>query len=242
MFYVELDVVLNALPKFLDCLYFASKILCHFGLLRISGWCFPVHQTRVKEPLVTPAFGCSGVLQPHSVTAAPRFHEDLEGHTGLWHLSFLPLTSHCPTNSPEPPGRDRPCSARPGLRAGPFCFLQPAQGFLSTAVPCSEPLAPCNPGRAQGSALTSPWGGFGSPCPQWGPLTLQGTWSLASDSLSSFFILLSVPEGPGLSPKSSMGLIKIQKALRSSFSSFSCLQVSRACAADWSQFGVLLSR
>lgn len=78
--------------------------------------------------------------------------------------------------------------------------------------------------------------------PSVGPLMLQETWSLASDSLSSFFILLSVPEGPGLSPKSSVGLIQIQKALRSSFSSFSCLQVSRACAADWSQFGVLLRR
>lgn len=55
----------------------------------------------------------------------------------LWHLSFLPLTSHCPTNSPEAPGRDRPCCARAGGRAGPFCSLQAAQGFLSIALPCS---------------------------------------------------------------------------------------------------------
>ena len=32
VFYVELDVVLNVLPTFLDFLYFASNILCHFDL------------------------------------------------------------------------------------------------------------------------------------------------------------------------------------------------------------------
>lgn len=70
----------------------------------------------------------------------------LAGLAALGHLSLLPLPSPCPTNSPEPPGRDRPCCARPGLRAWPFCFLQPAQALLTIAVPCSQPLAPCNPG------------------------------------------------------------------------------------------------
>ena len=35
-----MDVVLNPFPKFLDFLNFAGKILCHFGLLRISDWGF----------------------------------------------------------------------------------------------------------------------------------------------------------------------------------------------------------
>jgi len=41
----------------------------------------------------------------------------------------------------------------------------------------------------------------------------QGTWSIASDFLSSFFYLLSASEVHGLNTKYTMGLIKIQKVL-----------------------------
>lgn len=63
MFYVELDVALNPLPKFLDFLYFASKLLYNFDLLGISGEYFSCVLTQSKEILVYPCiFKCSGAL------------------------------------------------------------------------------------------------------------------------------------------------------------------------------------
>lgn len=68
MFYVELHVELNPLPKFLDFLSFATKALCNFDLLRICGWYFSCVPTLSKgtsaEPLTLER---PGVL--HGVTA-----------------------------------------------------------------------------------------------------------------------------------------------------------------------------
>uniref|UniRef100_A0A8C0U5Y8 C2H2-type domain-containing protein n=1 Tax=Cyanistes caeruleus TaxID=156563 RepID=A0A8C0U5Y8_CYACU len=61
---------------------------------------------------------------------------------------------------------------------------------------------------------------------------LQGTWSFASDSLSSSFNLLSVPEGAGLSPKFILGFIKTQKA-SGALSFPSIVFKSKACVAAW---------
>ena len=117
------------------------------------------------------------------------------------------------------------------VRPWPFCFIKQTKAFHSITATCTVPLPACNH-SLQLSALMSPWGGFVSTDPQWGPLMLQGTWSFSSDFLRSLFYLPSVPEFHQLTTKYTMGLMKIQKALKTHVCSCHFLEVFKTCTAN----------
>ena len=78
-----------------------------------------------------------------------------EAGRGCRFVTFVLAAPHIPLphKQPRAPREGQALLCQAGLRAWPFCFPQPAQALLSIAVPCSEPLAPCNPGL---KALLSP--------------------------------------------------------------------------------------
>ena len=119
-----------------------------------------------------------------------------------------------------------------------FLLPPPSPGLAQHCSSLLTAFGSCNPGSriCSQQCLGSLWQSL----PSVGPGMLQGTWRFASDSLSSLFKRLSVPQNPGLSLKSTIGINKIQKAFGGSWFSFIYLHSSsRACAAAWSQLGVL---